>query len=118
MESAQMLTAYEIVSAGLRKSTKAKIKQTRALLAWESILYVLNDPESVPLRSSDLVLNLSIEYSGRFNSIDAPLEMKSRDTVTGLIAGLHCVYQKHGHVDNWMIGNQGTSNAGAHCKPT
>jgi len=98
-----LLPESAIVSMGLSPATLAKVKQAGKLLTIAAANAGMNDPETVSPLSSTLVINLLYRYSGLANPSPLHSDLKSRDTVQGIITGLRWVYRNNGHKDNWTV---------------
>ena len=63
--------------------------------------------------STALIVNLLHEYSGLNQFNHAPTNLKSKESIDALIAGLRRLYRDHGYIDAWAVRppEQGTSIA-------
>ena len=100
---AELVPAQAIVSVGLEKASRDKIKLAKKWLTQESALYGMNDPSCVSPRSTELIVDLLYKYSGLSICDNDPSQLKSREAVGGMITGLRWVYRDHGHIDSWSV---------------
>ena len=103
LQMATLVPVENIVSSAHSKKLARKIVQAEKLLCDEAAKYGMKDSGVATPKSSDLVVNLLINFSGLNEDDEGKANLKTRDTVNNMITTLRWVHRNHEHIGSWTV---------------